>query len=40
MTDKCLYVCNKCNTHLVGEEDLVSKEFVASAGQGYLFGNV
>jgi len=39
-TDETLYVCHKCNTHLVGEENLMSKEFVASVGQGYLFANV
>lgn len=39
-TEKSLFVCAKCGTHLVAEEDLISKEFMASTGKAFLFANV
>ena len=37
---KNLYVCKKCETHLVGLNELVSKAFRGRTGSAYLFNKV
>lgn len=37
---KNIYVCKKCETHLVGLNELVSKAFRGRTGTAYLFNKV
>eukprot|EP01061_Rhynchopus_euleeides_P003359 TRINITY_DN12620_c0_g1_i2.p4 TRINITY_DN12620_c0_g1~~TRINITY_DN12620_c0_g1_i2.p4 ORF type:complete len:118 (+),score=30.42 TRINITY_DN12620_c0_g1_i2:125-478(+) len=35
-----VYVCNRCATHVVSTDDIVSKQFQGRHGKAYLFDNV